>query len=548
MPASIKPGSVKLTYETENAIQEIFNSPINSVKDIFLGPYRTAMAICTVANLYLYPDIPFTGQAPRIQGFCEKAANWLGLNPTFPYITELHTLARPFYWEDINIPGTNHRITLPLPRFPASTIQMLADPSLIEVVLKSHRYSKPYNGGGLSYDSAFNLLRKIFPKTETGPSDDKDLTYLQYALSTLMALWNYASSTQKDTQESDITRNKFLLTCNKEFTIRAHARIHETLKGENLDRSIALEGEKLIDRWKTYASQDEAFDLSKEMRQFTSAVITQACFRDSSSYRELSDAVHFMNEYMFNEATGKLVKGDSEKFGIHCETFRNTINAIISEDEKSKTPLPLFKGLDLAEKQGLCFLMFFAGQETTAFALAHNFATLTLNPEKHKNVLDKIKQSQSAGIKPIEIEELNNFINTQLLEVPPAGAVARRLMANIQISFETSDGKKMGKRMRRLVDGLTPHFAKTAKKLLDKAAENLLENKNEPAPTYSDASVFGEGANRCIGQALAIKELFQLPALILPQFEITTTETEFKYVAKVTNQAKPFPIKVKSKT
>ncbi len=498
-PYTIVSGSPSLACKSVDNSRGVFN-PLRPLKNFFLGCYKTTMCVWTIANLKVfYPDVPLLNEAPCIQGLCEKAAFLLGLNPTHPHISEFYLPIRPYSLENVKIPCTDYQITLPFPQFPVLTLHLLSDTKLNKLILKPHRNSGLFNGGPISYDVAFELLKKIFPNTE-------------------------------------FSRENFLLTCGPEFTKQAHRQIIKALNGPRLDEIIALEGEKLIERWKTYSGNGaNLVNVSKEMQLFTCAVIMQAIFGNSDKHKELCEAVNYMNGYLYDQGVGKLVKGDTEKYNENCKIFCEIINDILEAENVSS--LPLFrKEFSLAQKQGLCLLMFFAGQETTAFALAHCFAELSLNSSKQEAIFQAVLEAKNRKVPVSEVLILKEFIDKQLLKIPPVNGVSRNLKEDSYISFKYENGKEVGKHMQKN-ERLLANFAETAKRV----------QENGSNPTYSDASVFGEGINGCIGKKLALKELYQLPAIILSQLELSTQEFEFKFKTKVSNQAEPFYIKVKSK-
>lgn len=197
--------------------------------------------------------------------------------------------------------------------------------------------------------------------------------------------------------------------------------------------------------------------------------------------------------------------------------------------------LPIFnENFSLAQKQGICLLMYFAGQETSAFALTRNLAALALDPLKQKALYRSFQENPT--LISSEIPDFKQFINDQLLKSPPTDGYSRKLKADSYISFDTTDGKSIGKFMRA-GERILINCAGTAEKI----------SKSKLNPNYNDASIFGSGANGCIGKFLALKELFQLPNMILTQCEMITEESEFKYTSKATKQAKTFLIKVKFK-
>lgn len=474
-------GSVHLYYRQEDDQRAVFNSNLRWLKHGILGPYRTLMAIGTLANKYFHPDDSITAQTPSIQGYFETAAYYCGLNPTFPYITELHLPRSPIWYGTVQIPCTRIEMQIPLLQFPVNTFHVQSDPVLNKVVLTPHR-KVGFSGGSDSYLAALKLLQNIFPETE-------------------------------------FTEDDFLLTSGPNLTEKGHTQIIKALNGKKIDQVIKLEGEELINRWKNYAKYDEPFDLPTEMRRFAAAVITQVVFDSREGHEDLEKAVSFMNNYLLKSALGMANEGDKEKFQTSCNTFKTLTNSIL-EGEKADS-LSLFQDdFTLAQKQGLCLLMFFAGLETTAFALSHNFASIALSELQQTILSSAIQQSGNRDDPTTRLNEVDEFVEEQLSKLPPVGGLSRKLTEDAVYTFEASN-KKMYKYMRK------------GEKILTKLSSEF---------------IFGKGANRCIGKMLAMKELKQSIHIILTHFELLTNEKEFHHVDKVTAQAEPFSIKVKERT
>ena len=215
-----------------------------------------------------------------------------------------------------------------------------------------------------------------------------------------------------------------------------------------------------------------------------------------------------MNDYLLKKALGMLALGDEEKFKTACNTFRTLTHAILT-----KIDSPFQGDLSEAQKQGLCLLIFFAGMETTSFALNHNFASLALDPEEQDRLraaISKIKDDQTE-----KIDEVGVFVKNKLIEIPPVDGLSRKLKDDGIYTFKTTDGKTYYKRVRK--------------------DEKILTKLNSE-------SIFGKGINRCLGQLLAMKELKQSIQIILTNFKLSTPEQKFHYDCKIATQAKPFQI------
>lgn len=489
-PYDVKGGTEIFTANSEEKSNDSYLEP---AKNMFVGLYKTLMGVWTFANIKFFsPGISTFEQRPRIQGMCEKVRFHLGTNVAHPdVISELYLPSSLIYRDKFTIPMTNFSFTVPLLKFPVETIHMLNDPNLNKRILKSHRNDE-FSGGPTVYDAAFGLLQTIF-------SDDQ------------------------------FDREDFLLTSGSEYTRKAHRVIAKALNPKRLEEIITDESNKLIERWLKEGNNE--IDLSKETQLFTASVITHAMFNDSNNSKELYEAVSFMNTYLYAKIIGTLVDGDTELFNEKCKVFRDVIDTILKSENVETLPLFNGGGFTLNEKRGLCLLMFFAGQETTAFALAHVLAELALNPEKQKFFIEALQKAQGKNC-----PELKIFVDNLLMKIPPANGVSRKVKEDSYISYECENGEKVKKYIKK-DERLMANITGTSSKI-----------QNEFAPKYSEASIFGDGVNRCIGQKLALMELYQFPIYLIQQFQLSTRETEFKYHTKATNQAKPFFVKAEKQT
>lgn len=62
--------------------------------------------------------------------------------------------------------------------------------------------------------------------------------------------------------------------------------------------------------------------------------------------------------------------------------------------------------------------MFFAGMETTSFALAHICASLTFDSEKQKTLRQVIQKTESENYQTAKIDEVDVFVKNKLAEIP----------------------------------------------------------------------------------------------------------------------------------
>ncbi len=467
--SSVKPGSVELHF-FEDVNTRPYYTPFTALKDVCIGTYQTIMGVWTMVNYKRFGG-RMIDQRPVIQGLCEKAAFYCGYNPTYPDITELYLPERPFRLEEVY-----GGVSIPVPKFPCTTVHVTTGAELNKAVLKNHRYDK--FDGTPAYEAVFDLLQKLFPDIQ-------------------------------------FSREDFLLTCGEEFTTRMHKLTAASLKKDKLDPVIERECENLIERWGKYSENDQAFNVAIEMRHLTSAIITGTLFGNSEHYRELSDAVDFMNIYFIKQRG--YTKEETLRYEESCKTFARIIPAILASEDARFFP----DDFTIQQKIATCLVFFCAGQESTTFTLSHNFAEIALKPALQNELRDN---------------DLKDFINQQLLKLSPIETLTRKIKYDTLISYDNEEGVKVGKLLRK-GDCVRSNISETAKNALE---TNLNVN-------YKNTNVFGEGANQCIGKAMALKEINLVMAKVLSAFELTTEEREFRYKVFSTKQAEPFFIKVKTR-
>jgi hypothetical protein len=424
----------------------------------------------------------------------------LKLNPAYPIIRELHLIDRPWYFESIKMPYTDSLLRIPLPKWPAMTLHLIYDRSINAEILKTHRFG--HFDGSITLDEMLNFVRLIFPETKFSKEDT-------------------------------------LMTCGPEFTKVARTRIIQALKNCQIDKIIHDEAERLISRWKHYQESGVSFDLTTETRLFTSSVITTALLGGSNECVEIAESVFFINQYLYAKAVRQLKKGDEGKFSLLCNSFKRIINQIIDGSELN--PLPLLHGLTRAQQQAMCLILFFAGQETTSFALDHILAKLAIYPKEQETLFNAIQVYRDSSQKQsdyLQLPIMRSLIDQCLLEIPPVLGVARRLRYNTKLIFKTLDNQCIVKAMRQGED-IDPLVMAGAEQLLKKYPASGMGGKF----IHEQASIFGNGTHSCIGQQLAYKELAKLIAEISINFKLSTTETKLRCIPKITMQAQPFFIK-----
>ncbi len=510
----VDPNSVHLSFETDLHRDKGFTSRTRRFKNLVLIPYKLLMMVGTVINCKIFRETPTSLQAPRVQKLCEYGTHLFGLNPSYPYFTELYLPDSPFWIKKIRIPYFNFKIKVPLPKIPILTKHLANEATIGKEILKYHR-NEEFSGNMLCAK-----LRKEM----------------------------------KNVYLTDFKKDDTLFTCKEEYTAWNHTNIKTALKPVNINQIIKAEGDQLIARWNYYADHRKTFDLTSETRLFTNSVLTQTLFGGSKRCAELVEAVNIITK--FNTKTAKKInKVDLKEYEKACKTFRDITDEFINSNKSNL--LPIFhnnpengNSFTHKQKQALCFFMFFAGQGTTSFMLDQILATLALDHLQQLRLAYAIKNhSDDKPATLYNIPEITKIIDDYFLKFSPVDGLERLLKADTIISFATSRGKVFKKFMRK-GEVLTPQILPCVKEVLCEKQNNSKEgeiDKNLHQLYLSKANVFGYGKNQCVGQTLALNEITQLLTMILRNFDIFTGETEYKLLSNMTNHLEPYFIRVKRK-
>lgn len=474
--------------DAHNEGQPLPSSRFRRIKFIAQDAYKWALAMLTGLNFKRSPETPIIRQMPTIQKWGERGAYLCGLNPGYPFITELY-LPLISWKKDFNLPGTMIKVPISTPRISVSTIHLISEEILNKKVLEGHRMVK-FAAGSVSLDQFFDLLKDVFP-------------------------------------ESTFVKNDLIVTCKPEFTKLFRGMIANALRKADLNKVIQHQLDKLLSRWEKHAKNNESFDLRLDSLLFSSGVIFGAFLKnhdsDGQESEQLCKAVSDMNRYFYSKAVSLQVnKTDYENA---CGVFNRITNRLIEKKEE----MPIFNEgeLTLSQMQALVLTLLFGGQESTAFALDHFFAELALEPEKQERLFEASDDSL-----------LNRMIDDCLLKIPPTMGVGRLLSNDMDIAFKI-DGKTTGKFVRK-GERLSPIFVEVA--------QRLLHEKIDASHTlHQRASIFGSGTHVCPGRSLALKEMGMAVQGVIRKFIILTDETEFTYTVSSVNQANRFMIKLRSR-
>lgn len=460
-------------------------SAANLVKNTALGPYKVVMSVWTMINVIRNPTMPITEQAPTLQRKIERLAYYVGLNQTCDYVRELY------------IPDTPFIPSFPYIKMPVNTSHLVYDPSLCAVTFAPHWQGEYYKGSS-AYDIFFNVLQKVFP-------------------------------------EESFTENDAIFLCQPHQSIILRGLFTDALKIKSIDTILPQQVQAFIDRWKGYAKENRCIHLVEESNRFSTGVLTRLVLGESKASDEICDAIHYMTMYMFRSLTFQAHSEEAAEFEKHCKIFRQTIYDVIA----SSVNIPLFNSdieLTKGAKIANLFAAFFAGQETTSFALTMIIASAALDPVKAQ-VLRESVQGNSQDL--LKNKVLMQFVADCLLKVPPVNGVAKRLTENTTLTFKTEDGRTLSKKMQH---GEKP----TA--IIDGAWDRIPKNVKEWNQQIESGNIFGHGKNRCVGQVLALKELAELTKAVLNTFDLSTNETEFTYTSGFTKIADTFKLQVSIRT
>lgn len=286
----------------------------------------------------------------------------------------------------------------------------------------------------------------------------------------------------------EVTTEDFMFTCSPANNKMYHQLILNFINGQNLQDQIPLIrniAKETLQEWEDRSQKGEVIDAIIEPHFFTSKIISRLMFNIAEGDKKIAEAMNFINDYIVLQATQKKRKDDEQKFMESLQIFKKAIS-----DLESKQNIPLFENNSLTpqQKQAMAFVIFFAGQDTTASLLTYVLFSLAKNKdlqyELKKNFHDRTSENS---------KEMISFFNQIICEFTPVYSVGRLLKTDTCLEYQIQGEDKPRKHVFYKGETLTIDIAKMA--------------QQTPTPKNPNSwNPFGGGVHRCPGEQLAKKE------------------------------------------
>lgn len=338
--------------------------------------------------------------------------------------------------------------------------------------------------------------------------------------------------------DSKFTSDDVMFTCGKKMTETYRHLILQKMSGNQKIDSLPIikeERQKLLNQWETKCSLGQTVNATTDLRVFSSSIITRMLLGNTNQTSELAEAVNFINFYIaetiFKSGISRIIDSVTYLLGYKTETDQlkdryddalKVFNKAVNEILQNKS-IPLFENdqlLTLAQKQALIFIIFFAGQETTASLITYAISVLAKDPELQSQLRRDIENNSQTV--------LHNFFERCLREFPPAYGISRKLKTDVCMEYTMRNGVSL-KKIFFKDEVLTVFLFDRQGKLNVSEKKESAENKH----TY----YFGGGPHRCPGEALARTEFREMISGLLLNYHLSTPQTEEnKLLGKITLQ------------
>lgn len=397
-------------------------------------PCELTCKLIGLATLYFNGPNGLALERSCLEKWINKACHLVGLRPEEPF---LETFYNPI--------GNMHKLR-------GSTKAMRA-------VLAHHRNDELFVNNR-SMTQMFELSKKIFP-------------------------------------DDNLSKDDFMLTCSPEQTAKYRDLLHAILKDvKPFTESIDTAVNQTLAAWEKRCEEGGEINASQEMRLFTSRVICEIMFGDDSACSKITEAIDFMNNYIYKTILRQVTKDDEDRFRDTIASFREAVDTVLQKAE-----IPLFRekhDLSTAQMKMLIFMIFFAGQETTASLLAWILKELGRSPE----------EQQLARANP---ERLNAIFHREIGNFPPAFGIGRTLRKDVCIEYQLKGEGQVRTLVIPKGQTLGAGIKKQAELELASGSDRLNSHRWLP---------FGSGAHHCPGEKLAKLEIERFLKALLANYQI----------------------------
>lgn len=362
-----------------------------------------------------------------------------------------------------------------------------SNPKVARVVFGEHRNgSGLFSTGGVQKSAFALLMESIFPALEISDEDN-------------------------------------IMSCSEENTKRFRTFLHTKLTQNFLQSQIpVIEGiiKATLDRLEA-ASLKGPVELSSETKKFTAEIIGKLFLGYEGAYDELTNAIDVLIQRLGVINFTKKIP-NPEELQASIDLVAKVIKEVAStspENEKVTIITQMNQaGFSVAQVRAMVFMLFFAGQDTTANTL--NYILLKLAQDQ------QLQEDVVSGELPIDC-----VIVEGLRMMPAAGIVARIAKSDLILTITNEDS---GEKLTHYIEksdriGMAAMYASRDPQVVD-GGENLdtfnpyrWKNKEIPSSLLKLSWFpFGDGVHMCPGSKVAHTEMKLLLEAILERFTLST--------------------------
>lgn len=392
------------------------------------------------------------------------------------------------------------------------TFQLTTHPGVMKAILQHHRNETSLFHHSRSMDRVIKIVNEVFPK-------------------------EFNEVFHKDIEAEDC-----LLTCSKESTkIYRHA-LNKMLTAypmKDLQSTLREMSRKTLKKWNDEVIRNGEINITQATQMFASRVISTlflglkeendaaGCYEpyiekeNQISLEELAKAVDFINYVIVRTITHSLNKEEKKRYDEAIKIFRAAVDKMLASNEKSPFKNNM-ENLSLTQKRVMAFVLFFAGQETTASLLNDILWELA----KSKNLQDRIYQDileleenpQAGKSVPDSIE---NLFYKGFIQSPSAWGIGRRAESDLIVEIENNSTKEKTKRFISQGESVSPMLYHAAQKAIKEGKEGIYSKDK-----ISELCFFGYGPHLCPGEKLATTEIMMYIYEIVKNYRFETEQKD----------------------